>query len=99
MTNRFAFGDFAKTVKAIPNVRRGSEVQITGIGVTGGRLQCTAVLFNSHGEFQDFIGPFPESAFEFRRSPDPAEVEELLQLVVNNGPKTKSGRPAKHATL
>jgi hypothetical protein len=37
--NRFAFGDYATTIKPISNVVRGSTVQITGSGVTNGKLQ------------------------------------------------------------
>ena len=80
-----AFGDIAATIKALPNVVRGSEVQIISMGILNGKIQYEAALYNSNGEFQNFIGPFPESAYGFRRNPTPAESQALLQLVLNGG--------------
>jgi hypothetical protein len=91
--NRMAFGDIAVTIKALPNVVRGSEVQITGCGVVRGKLQYSAALYNSNGEFKTFIGPFPDTAFGFRRDPSPAEAEALLQLVVNGGEQRPKRKP------
>lgn len=94
--NRLAFGDFAVTLKPIPNVVRGSEVQVTQMEVLHGKVQYNAVLFNSNGEFQNFIGPFPESAFGFRREPSPKEVADLIGLVSNGGPKTLGKNGKRH---
>ena len=81
------FGDIAVTAKPMPNVVRGSEVQIIKMEVRHGRLTYCAALYDSSGEFVDFIGPYPENAWTLRRNGTPAEVSELLALI--NGDKKK----------
>lgn len=83
--NLMTFGDIAVTAKPMPNVVRGSEVQIIKMEVRNGRLTYCAALYDSAGEFVDFIGPYPENAWALRRNGTPAEVADLLDLI--NGTK------------
>jgi hypothetical protein len=59
------FGDIAKTVKPIPNVRIGTEVQISAVGVYKGKLSYTVVVRDAAGNLVDEVGPYPASAFQF----------------------------------
>ena len=62
------FGDIAKTAKPLPNVRLGTEVQISAVGVYKGKLAYTAVVRNEHGDLIELIGPYPALAFQFVNS-------------------------------
>lgn len=96
--NRFAFADFAVTNKPIPNVVRGSSVQITGFVVVTGRLFYEAALYDKEGAFQALIGPYPENAFAFKRSATDSAAAELLKLLLSVS-KPKKIKPTKPAAV
>jgi hypothetical protein len=74
------FGDFAKTVKPIPNVALGTVVQISAVGVFKGLLSCTVVTFDTHDyAYADQIGPYPERAFQFVEHGSSDELYDLVQ--------------------
>lgn len=96
MTQYMSVGDYAVTSKPIPNVVRGSEVQVTAATIRSSKVCYSAVVFNSNGEFQTFIGPIQENAFVFVRNGTPKEIEDLIGLVVNGGPKTMGKNGKRH---
>lgn len=78
------FGDIAHTNKGLPSIPRGTEVQVTGVGIHRGTLCYTVAIFDSMGNFNDIVGPYPAHAFTFGRLPTPAEQQALIKLVNKN---------------
>lgn len=79
------FGDFAATIKPIPNVALTTEVQISAVGVFKGRLSYMAVLRDAEGNIVDQVGPYPASAFRFLAHCPAEECAKLLNWLSQVG--------------
>jgi hypothetical protein len=80
------FGDFARTVKPIPNIPLHTTVQISAVGVFKGRVSYMAVVrADDSGSIVEQIGPYPEMAFSFRARPKVEEYNELILWLSKEG--------------
>ena len=79
------FGDFARTVKPIPNISLHTTVQISAVGVFKGRVSYMAVVRDDSARIVEQIGPYPEMAFSFRARPKVEEYNELILWLSKEG--------------